>query len=153
MQPEKAAPDAALRSQQEGQKKARDAAALFTIETADLAALRRMDPSVECYNDMCVTKRTNFLSYRGMNVCTSDVSLTAAAGRITTVGCDVAITTARDINAALIELLGTPKKSQTDMSANLSWAAEKRSIQIVYWKGTNVHGTAFEKWSVNLGER
>ncbi|WP_133158223.1 hypothetical protein [Hydrogenophaga pseudoflava] len=141
------------RSAEDRLKKAREAEALFTLETTDLPALKQRDPTIECYGELCVTKRASLVGFRGMNVCLSDVSIEVKSGRIVGALCDIALTTARDMNAVLSDLLGSPTYTKRAISAHATWVADKRKIEIVYWKGTNIHGVPYEKWSVDLGER
>lgn len=144
---------AGARSPEERQKRLREAAALFSLETTEFTLLKQRDPAVECYGEMCVSKRASLFGFRGMNVCLSDTSMTVKQGRIVSVHCDVALSTARSINADLSDLLGAPAYTQAAMSAHATWVADKREVQVVLWKGTNVHGAPYEKWTVYLKER
>lgn len=144
---------ASIRSVDDRLKNARGADDLFRLEVGDLAALKRIDPSVTCYDQLCITKRTSLLSYRGAVVCLSEVTTTLKEGRLTGAMCDISIATARDINAALEDLLGSPATSQKAISAHMSWKTDKQAIELVYWKGTNMKGVPYEKWSVVLDDR
>jgi hypothetical protein len=144
---------APARRAEERLKRARSADGLFTLEAVDLPALKRLDPAITCYDGSCVTARASVLGYRGMTVCMSEVIISVKAGLVTGAACDISIATARDIHAALKDLLGAPATDQKMLSAHMSWKAERRAIQVVYWKGTNVKGVPYEKWSVQVGER
>lgn len=139
------------RSTEDRLKMAREAAALFTLETTDFSVLKQRDPAVECYGELCVTKRVALVGFRGMSVCLSEVAITVNSGRIVGALCNITLTAARAMNASLTDLLGSPAYTKSAISAHATWVVEKRKIEIVYWKGINIHGVPYEKWSINLG--
>lgn len=147
-------PAAPVLSAEERLKNARIADGMFSLEAVDVPALKRLDPSVACYDDICVTKRSSILGYRGMTVCLEgEVAVSIKAGRVAGATCTISIATARDVNAAMTRLLGAAATKRATLSAHVVWAAEKRSVEVVLWKGTNIHGVPYEKWSLLVGER
>lgn len=146
-------PVAPMLSAEERLKNARSAEGMFSLEAVDVPALKRLDPSLTCYDDICVTTRASVLGYRGMTVCLpGELTVSFKAGRVSGAMCSISLATARDVNAAMTRLLGAAETSQTELSAKVMWMAEKRSIKVVLFKGTNIHGLPYERWSLSVSE-
>lgn len=147
-------PAAPALSVEERLKNARSADGMFSLEAVDIPALKRLDPSMTCYDNICVTTRSSVLGYRGMTVCLpGELTVSFKTGRLTGATCTISIATARDVNAAMTRLLGAAATSKNELSAQVMWKAEKRSIHVVLFKGTNIHGVPYEKWSLSVSER
>lgn len=147
-------PAAPVLSAEKRLKNARSAEGMFSLEAVDVPALKRLDPSATCYDDICVTTRASVLGYRGMTVCLQgELTVSFKAGRVSGAMCPISLATARDVNAAMTRLLGAAETSQTELSAKVMWMAEKRSIEVVLFKGTNIHGLPYERWSLSVSER